>query len=128
MSDKNYGFVEHVAVSVTDMNWHINLFSDVFGMMVTKHKGALENPEIAWLSGGIQLLRKSQAEVCGVDHLGIVVTDLDAVLHLLKSIPGVTPAAGKDFNWIVLSEGIILELIQGNVEAINLLKNHPLRG
>ncbi len=128
MDNKNYGIVEHVAVSVADINWHINFFNHVFGMTIIKLKGASENPEIVWLSGGIQLLNTLRPRPCGVDHLGIVVTDLETVLSMLNDVPGVASVAGKDINWKILPEGIILELIQGSVKTIRHVRSHPLRG
>lgn len=124
---KNSGIVEHVAVPVTDINWHIDFFENVFGMSINKIKGAQENPEIAWLSGGIQLMRKCGAGNKVVDHLGIVVSDLNIALTQLQGIKAVSPIPGKEPHWVLLPDGIILELIQGNAATIQGLMKNPLR-
>ncbi len=127
MTPMNYGMVEHVAYQVSDINWHTNFFQTVFGMKISKIKGDQDAPEIVWLSGGIQLISVAKTPEKMSDHIGMVVADLEATLTLVKKLPDVHPAQGKDQNWIILPDGAVLELIQGNREAMNRLRESPLR-
>lgn len=123
----NFGIVEHVAFQVSDINWHINFFAKVFGMKVNKVIGSKSEPEIAWLSGGIQLISvKGPLEKMN-DHIGIVVTDLEATLDSVENLRDVHPVQGKERNWISIPDGVVLELIQGRSDAVNRLLENPLR-
>lgn len=127
MTTMNYGMVEHVAYQVSDISWHIDFFQTVFGMKINKIKGDQDAPEIVWLSGGIQLISIAKTPEKMSDHIGMVVADLEATLTLVKKRPDVHPAQGKDQNWIILPDGAVLELIQGNRDAMNRLLEKPLR-
>ena len=47
-------YVEHVAVRVRDIDWHIRFFRDVLGMTIREETSAGQNPYQFWTIGGMQ--------------------------------------------------------------------------
>ena len=56
MAYRNQSFVEHVALRVKDIHWHIKFFYDVLGMDVREIDGPPEAPHQYWTLGGLQLM------------------------------------------------------------------------
>lgn len=125
MSDKICSYVEHVAIRVKDIHWHIHFFKDVCGMNVREVDGDLNNPNQYWTIGGLQLMATPDLdEVPSNDkgwlaHLGIMVNNMDAVLkkayaYDVKELP-------QGYNWLQLPDGLAVEFIQaaeGSIEEI----------
>lgn len=109
-------YVEHVAVRVHDIHWHIRFFREVLGMEMREISGPADNPGQYWTLGGMQLIATPgfQAppshEAGWLAHLGVMVEDLDAALFAASSW-GVTTLP-QGFNWLQLPDGLALELIQ----------------
>ena len=67
MAYRNRSFVEHVAVRVKDIAWHIAFFRDVLGMPLCEVDGDMTSSRKAWSVGGIptdlrsRLLRSGRA-------------------------------------------------------------------
>ena len=49
-------YVEHVAVRVKDIQWHINFFYEALGMDVREIDGDPASPRQYWTIGGMQLM------------------------------------------------------------------------
>ena len=47
-------YLEHMALRVKDLDWHIRFFEDVFDMPVRMELGEAPNRKV-WLHAGIQL-------------------------------------------------------------------------
>lgn len=109
-------YVEHVAVRVHDIHWHIRFFREVLGMEMRQVDGAPDNPKQYWTVGGLQLMASPgfQAppsnQAGWLAHIGVMVDDLDAALRAAAPW-GVTPLP-QGPNWLQLPDGLALELIQ----------------
>ena len=115
-------YVEHVAVRVKDIQWHINFFYEVLGMDVREIDGPTDAPRQYWTIGGMQLMSTPDFEAPPSNdagwlaHLGIIVEDLDAALAEAQKW-GVTPLA-QGRNWLQLPDGLAVELIQASGNAV----------
>lgn len=109
-------YVEHVAIRVHDIHWHIRFFREVLGMEMREVAGTPENPSQYWTLGGMQLIatpgfKADPSNNAGwLAHLGVMVDDLDAALLAASSWNVKTLPQG--FNWIQLPDGLAVELIQ----------------
>lgn len=79
-------YLEHMALKVSDIEWHVKFFEEVFDMPVRMTLGEAPNRKI-WLHAGIQLNEETDFEnVEGrADHLGIMTDNVEEVLekHML---------------------------------------------
>ncbi|WP_206243487.1 VOC family protein [Novosphingobium terrae] len=118
MSARPTGYVEHVAILVADIHWHIRFFEDVLNMTFREVQGTLEEPEQYWTLGGMQL--RAAPDFKGPEgrflHLGIMVDDLDAALERAAAYGVTTLPHGR--NWILLPDNLELELIQAAPGAV----------
>lgn len=112
MAYSRKSYVEHVAVRVEDIAWHINFFREVLGLTIREETPAGQTPYQVWTIGGLQLM--SDPGFSGSEgrlaHLGIMTEDLEAALAEaakwgVKELP-------QGRNWIALPDGLQLELIQ----------------
>jgi catechol 2,3-dioxygenase-like lactoylglutathione lyase family enzyme len=109
--------VDHVAVHVTDLPWHVRFFDEVFGMSVTGVAGDPAAPAQVWLTGGLQLLRRASGEPAGRDpragdvlaHVALDCPDRAAAIERARARGAVTLPDGD--NWLRLPEGWVLELV-----------------
>lgn len=113
-------YVEHVAIRVKDIHWHIAFFHDVLGMTMREVDGTIADPRQFWTLGGIQLMSDPgfAAPEGRLAHLGIMVEDLELALSLASAWDVRDLPQGK--GWIALPDGLELELIQaapGSVDA-----------
>ena len=127
MSSVTKGYLEHSAIFVKDIGWHIEFFDKVFGMGIRTKTMSGVNIAQVWLYGGIQLTSKTDFDGCangGFNHLGIMVEDLDkAVDEAYKW--GVTEMP-QGRNWVKLPEGICIEIMQAANDAVaQALKIEP---
>jgi len=82
MTYKRKSYVEHVAVRVKDIHWHINFFYEALGMDVREIDGDPAWPNQYWTIGGIQLMSTPgfdagpSNDAGWLAHLGIMVEDL----------------------------------------------------
>ncbi len=105
-------YVEHVAIWVKDIRWHIRFFEDVLGMTMREVDGPLDAPRQYWTLGGLQFIHAPEHEEPEgrLAHLGIVCEDLEAALVAARAY-GVTELPNGR-NWLRLPDGLALELIQ----------------
>ena len=115
-------YVEHVAVRVKDIQWHINFFLEVLGMDVREIDGPTDAPNQYWTLGGMQLMSTPGFEAPPSNnsgwlaHLGIMVQDLPGALHAAQRW-GVQPLP-QGSNWLQLPDGLAIELIQASGTSV----------
>ncbi len=112
------GYLEHVAIWVRDIDWHIRFFHDVFGMTMRDVQGTAENPQQYWTLGGLQFIAKPDfAEAEGrLAHLGVMCDDLEAALTAARAFGVVELPQGR--NWLRLPDGLEIELMQASHGAV----------
>jgi catechol 2,3-dioxygenase-like lactoylglutathione lyase family enzyme len=116
MTASNRAYVEHVAIRVADIHWHIRFFRDVLGMPAREIDGPAESPDQYWTIGGMQFMSAPQFsappsnDAGWLAHLGIMVDDLDAALRAAQ--PWGVKALPQGRNWLQLPDGLAIELIQ----------------
>jgi lactoylglutathione lyase len=105
-------YLEHVAVWVKDIHWHIKFFHDVLGMTMREVDGDAANPRQYWTLGGMQFI--ASPEFTGPEgrlaHLGVMCEDQEAAIAAAHKF-GVT-AMPQGRNWLRLPDGLALELMQ----------------
>jgi catechol 2,3-dioxygenase-like lactoylglutathione lyase family enzyme len=121
-------YVEHVAIRVKDIHWHIKFFYEVLGMDVREIDGPTDNPKQYWTIGGMQLMAcpdfqaPPSNDAGWLAHLGVMVNDLEAALQAAE--PWGVKALPQGRNWLQLPDGLAIELMQaasGTVEqALNI--------
>lgn len=115
-------YVEHVAVRVKDIQWHINFFYEVLGMDVREIDGPTDAPRQYWTIGGMQLMSTPDFvappsnDAGWLAHLGIMVDDLEAALALAQSWGVKELPQGR--NWLQLPDGLAVELMQASADAV----------
>ena len=118
MTDTNKSYLEHVAIKVKDIDWHIRFFRDVLGMSARKITGPEGKPEKVWTIGGMQF--NADPDFNGpearMDHLGIMVENLDKVLADARRWGARELPMGP--HWLELPDGLVLELMQAQGHAV----------
>ena len=116
MSTKAY--LEHVAIWVRDIHWHIKFFHDVLGMTMRDVQGTVEAPKQYWTLGGMQFIH--DPEFTGPEgrlgHLGVMCDDLEAALAAAQAFGVTEMPQGR--NWLRLPDGLAVELIQASPGAV----------
>lgn len=105
-------YIEHVAVWVRDIHWHIRFFREVLGMEMREIQGPQDNPKQYWTLGGMQFI--AAPDFAGPEgrlgHLGVMCEDQAAAIALALE-RGATPML-QGPNWLRLPDGLALELMQ----------------
>lgn len=123
MAYQKKSYVEHVAVRVKNIGWHIRFFREALGMPVREVDGPVDDPKQIWTVGGVQLI--ADPSFAGPEgrfaHLGVMTEDLDAALAAAYAWEGVKPLP-QGRNWLALPDGLCVEVIQaaGNSVAAAL--------
>jgi catechol 2,3-dioxygenase-like lactoylglutathione lyase family enzyme len=112
-------YVEHVAVRVRDIDWHIRFFRDALGMPVREVDGSPDDPRQVWTVGGVQLM--ADPAFAGPEgrlaHLGVMTEDLEGALAAAYAWEGVA-ALPQGRNWLALPDGLAVEVIQATGDAV----------
>ncbi|AET92798.1 glyoxalase/bleomycin resistance protein/dioxygenase [Burkholderia sp. YI23] len=110
-------YVEHVAIWVKDIHWHIRFFEEVLGMTMREVDGTRDAPRQYWTLGGLQFIHDPRHEgpEGRLAHLGVMCEDLDAALAAAQAF-GVTQMP-QGHNWLRLPDGLAVELIQAKPAA-----------
>lgn len=119
-------YLEHMALKVSDIEWHVKFFEEVFDMPVRMTLGEAPNRKI-WLHAGIQLNEETDFEnVEGrADHLGIMTDNVEEVLEKAYAL-GVEELP-QGHNWIKLPSGIHIEVIGAKNDVLHeILEKKPL--
>ncbi len=105
-------YLEHVAMWVKDIAWHVKFFHDVCGMTMREVQGTPENPVQYWTLGGMQFI--ASPDFAGPEgrlaHLGVMCDDLEATLAAAKQF-GVSEMP-QGANWLRLPDGLAVEFMQ----------------
>jgi len=118
MNPKPRAYVEHVAIWVRDIHWHIRFFHDVFGMTMREVQGSEADPLQYWTLGGMQFIAKPDFDgpEGRLGHLGVMCEDLDAALSAARAF-GVTEMP-QGANWLRLPDGLAVEFIQASAGSV----------
>jgi catechol 2,3-dioxygenase-like lactoylglutathione lyase family enzyme len=105
-------YLEHVAMWVKDIHWHIKFFHDVCGMTMREVQGSEQDPVQYWTLGGMQFIASPDFEGSEgrLAHLGVMCEDLESTLAAAKQF-GVTEMP-QGPNWLRLPDGLAVEFIQ----------------
>lgn len=111
-------YLEHVAVHVKDIHWHIRFFREVLGMTVRQTDGPADDPAQYWSVGGMQLIADPGFEgpEGRLAHLGIMVEDLEEALQVAQAFGVSEMPQGR--NWLRLPDGLAVELMQASGNAV----------
>jgi catechol 2,3-dioxygenase-like lactoylglutathione lyase family enzyme len=105
-------YLEHVAIWVKDIQWHIGFFRDVLGMTMREVQGTPEDPQQYWTLGGMQFI--ASPDFAGAEgrlaHLGVMCEDLEAAIAAAQRFGVTEMPQGR--NWLRLPDGLAVELIQ----------------
>lgn len=118
MSSSPKAFVEHVAIRVRDIGWHIEFFAKVFGMTVFLVDGEKAAPKQVWTVGGIQLIGDPTLKepVGCFGHIGVMAENAAAIIDAALAYGGVTHEA-RGRHWLILPDGIVVEVLQAKPPA-----------
>ena len=122
MTAPTKAYVEHVAVRVKDIQWHIDFFYEVLGMDVREIDGPTDAPRQYWTIGGVQLMATPDfaAPPCNdagwLAHLGIMVDNLEGALAAAQAWGVKALPQGR--NWLQLPDGLAIELMQAAPGAV----------
>ncbi|MFM2054941.1 MAG: hypothetical protein RL456_2978 [Pseudomonadota bacterium] len=105
-------YLEHVALWVRDIHWHIRFFHDVLGMTMREVQGTEADPIQYWTLGGMQFIAKP--DFTGPEgrlaHLGIMCEDVEAAIAAAHAFGVTEMPQGR--NWLRLPDGLAVELMQ----------------
>jgi catechol 2,3-dioxygenase-like lactoylglutathione lyase family enzyme len=111
-------YVEHVAIWVQDIQWHIRFFADVCGMAMREAEGSPDAPVQYWTLGGLQFI--ASPGFAGPEgrlaHLGVMCEDLEAALAAAQKYGVKEMPQGR--NWLRLPDGLAVEFIQASAGAV----------
>jgi catechol 2,3-dioxygenase-like lactoylglutathione lyase family enzyme len=110
-------YVEHVAIWVRDIRWHIRFFGQVLGMTMREVDGPPDAPRQYWTLGGLQFIHEPgfAGPEGRLAHLGVMCADLEAALAAAQAF-GVTELP-QGRTWLRLPDGLAVELIQAQPAA-----------
>jgi catechol 2,3-dioxygenase-like lactoylglutathione lyase family enzyme len=110
--------LEHVALWVRDIHWHIRFFREVCGMTMRGVQGTPDNPEQVWTLGGLQFI--ATPDFAGPEgrlaHLGLMCEDLEATLAAARRFGVTEMPQGR--NWLRLPDGLAVEFMQARPASI----------
>jgi catechol 2,3-dioxygenase-like lactoylglutathione lyase family enzyme len=118
MTYQKKSYVEHVAVRVKDIDWHIRFFRDVLGMTIRDLRGDPASPKQVWTLGGMQFI--ADPDFAGPEgrlaHLGVMAEDVEAVLAEAKAWGVTEMPQGR--HWLRLPDGLAVEVLQATGDAV----------
>lgn len=105
-------YLEHVALRVRDIHWHIRFFEQVLGMTMRDVEGTPEEPRQYWTLGGLQFVHDPDYDgpEGRLAHLGVMCADMQAALDAAGTL-GVHALPQRP-NWLRLPDGLVVELLQ----------------
>jgi len=111
-------YLEHTAVRVKDIQWHIRFFEEALGMPLRDVRGSAGYPTQAWTVGGVQLVSDPDFEgpEGRIGHLGIMTEDLEAALEEVYKWNVTQMPQGR--HWVALPDGLSIELMQATDHSV----------
>ena len=111
-------YLEHTAIRVNDIQWHIRFFKEALGMPIRDLEGPKDNPQQVWTIGGVQLVSDPNFEgpEGRVAHFGIMTEDLEAALEEVYKWDVTEMPQGR--NWFKLPDGLCIELLQATPNSV----------
>jgi catechol 2,3-dioxygenase-like lactoylglutathione lyase family enzyme len=118
MTMAHRSYVEHAAIRVKDIDWHIRFFREVLGMTLRDVDGPAEAPRQVWTIGGVQLVADPDFDgpEARLAHLGIMTEDQEAVLRAARAWGAVELPQGC--NWLALPDGLRIEILQASSGSV----------
>jgi hypothetical protein len=118
MACSKRSYLEHTAVRVKDIQWHIRFFSEALGMPVRNSNGPADRPEQVWTLGGLQLVSDPGFEgpEGRIAHLGIMTEDLESTLKEVYTWDVTQMPQGR--HWVALPDGLVIELLQAKGNSV----------
>lgn len=111
-------YLEHMALYVKDLDWHIEFFKKVLEMDVRMTNGESAPNRQVWLYGGIQLIEdlnfNNLEGRCA--HLGIMAENQQEVLR--KAYKENVEKLPQGDNWFKLPSGLCIEVNQANSGSV----------
>ena len=113
-------YLEHVAIRVKDIDWHVRFFREVLGMTIRDEQGGGDTGAVrqVWTLGGVQFI--SDPDFAGPEgrcaHLGIMAEDQEAVLEAATA--GASRELPQGRNWLALPDGLNVEILQANGNSV----------
>lgn len=120
-------FLEHVNLTVSDLDRSIGFYSDLLGLRVRWRRHGGDQPAAAHVGDDRHYIAMFQAppgagrpvadyEAVGLNHFGFVVDDLDAARERLSSL-GVQPHSEADYEpgrrlYFLDPDGVEVELVE----------------
>lgn len=111
-------YVEHVAIWVKDIHWHIRFFREVCGMTMREVQGTEADPVQFWTLGGMQFMAKPdhRAPEGRLGHIGVMCEDLEYALQAAQAFGVTEMPQGR--NWLRLPDGLAVEFIQASAGTV----------
>jgi catechol 2,3-dioxygenase-like lactoylglutathione lyase family enzyme len=111
-------YLEHVAIFVRDIRFHIRFFEEVLGMTMREVDGTPEDPRQYWTVGGMQFIAMPdfQGGEGRLAHLGVMCEDVQAALEAARKFDVQEMPQGP--NWLRLPDGLAIEFIQARNNAV----------
>lgn len=123
-------YVEHVAIRVKNIHWHIRVFYEALGMDMREIDGDPASPKQYWTLGGMQFISSPDFvappsnEQGWLAHLGVMVEDLELAISECTKFGAIPLHQGR--NWLQLPDGLAVELIQAAPHSVaEALKVNP---
>jgi len=115
---KNKSYLEHTAIRVKDIQWHIRFCGEVLGMSIRSVDGPEGHPKQVWTIGGLQLVSDPgfDGPEGRIAHLGIMTEDLEATLEEVYKWNVTQLPQGR--NWFALPDGLSIELMQAKGHSV----------
>jgi catechol 2,3-dioxygenase-like lactoylglutathione lyase family enzyme len=118
MAYQKRSYVEHVAVRVKDIDWHVRFFREVLGMSIREVDGPADAPRQVWTLGGMQFI--ADPDFAGPEgrlaHLGVMTEDAEAVIAEARAWGVTEMPQGR--GWLRLPDGLAVEVIQAGEGAV----------
>ena len=111
-------YLEHMALYVKDLDWHIEFFKEVLDMDIRMTNGQSSPNRQVWLYGGLQLIEDlnfNNFEGRSA-HLGIMAENQKEVLEKAYAI-GVKELP-QGHNWFKLPSGLCIEVNKVKENAV----------
>lgn len=117
-------YIDHVCYFVTDLDWAVRFFENVYGMSVERTKTADNGIRDVWMSGGLQLREAPDFDgtMGQSHHVCLLVDDLEAVRA--KALEWGCSEMPQH-HWVKMPDGLMLEMFvaaPGALETLNGLK------